>query len=297
MNRITIGAIDIGSNAIRLLINYVEENGNVRFKKAAFIRVPIRLGEDVFTTRRISEEKKERLATAMKAFSHLLKTFKVMSYRACATSAMREAENGSEIVEYIYKETGIKIEIISGMKEAKTIFEAGDIAGLMGANKSYLYVDVGGGSTEVTIYSDNKRIGSESFPLGTVRMISDAVDKDEMKRFKRWIEDIAAKHKPETIIGSGGNINKVHKLLQKKDREPISYAELKNLYCELKELSYDNRIKNFNLNTYRADVIMPAMKIFLTVGKNAGINEILVPKIGLSDGIIHKLYIENKGVN
>lgn len=292
MNRTTIGAIDIGSNAIRLLINFVEENGNVRFKKAAFIRVPIRLGEDVFTTRRISEEKKERMCEAMKSFSHLLKTFKAENFRACATSAMREAENGAEVVDYIYKNSGIKIEIISGMEEAKTIFEAGDIAGLMGENKSYLYVDVGGGSTEVTIYSNNKRIGSESFPLGTVRMISDAVDKEEIKRFKKWIEEISAKYRPETIIGSGGNINKVHKLLLKKEREPINYLELKNLYNELKELSYDGRMKNYNLNTYRADVIMPAMKIFLTVGKSAKIDEILVPKIGLSDGIIHKLYVE-----
>ena len=290
MNRETLAAIDIGSNAIRLLINYIEENGTVDFKKAAFIRVPIRLGEDVFTAGTIGDEKREKMTEAMLAFSHLMTTFNVRKYRACATSAMREASNSVEIVDYIRHKSGINIEIISGKEEAETIFEAGDIGGLMGGDRTYLFVDVGGGSTEITIYGNNQRIDSDSFPLGTVRMISDAVDKKEWKKFKQWLDDVAASYNPMAIIGSGGNINKVHKLLAKKEKESIRYVEAKLLYEQLKEMSYEERIKKLGLNTYRADVIMPAMKIFLTIAKSCKIDEIIVPKIGLADGIIHKLH-------
>lgn len=294
MNRETFAAIDIGSNAIRLLINYVEQSGTVEFKKAAFIRVPIRLGEDVFTKGYIGEAKREKLCEAMQAFSYLMKTFNVKNYRACATSAMREAQNRVEIVEYINQNSEIAIEIISGKEEAETIFEAGDITGLMNADKSYLYVDVGGGSTEVSIYSNHQRVTSESFPLGTVRMISDAVDKKESKRFKEWLKEVAAPYNPVAIIGSGGNINKIHKILGKKEKESMRYVEMKLLHEQLYEMSYDERIKKFGLNTYRADVIMPAMKIFLTVGKACKINEIIVPKIGLADGIIHQLFTKTQ---
>lgn len=290
MNRETLAAIDIGSNAIRLLINYVEQSTTVEFKKAAFIRAPIRLGEDVFTLGYISNLKREKLCEAMLAFSHLMKSYNVKKYRACATSAMREATNGNEIVEYIAKKSGIEIEIISGKEEAETIFEAGDIAGFMNADRSYLYVDVGGGSTEVTIYSNRQKVTSDSFPLGTVRMISSAVDEKEEKRFKEWLKEAAASYSPVAIIGSGGNINKVHKLLAKKEKESLRYVEMKILYDQLKMMSYDERIKNMGLNTYRADVIMPAMKIFLMVAKSSKIDEIIVPKIGLVDGIIHQLY-------
>lgn len=293
MNRETIAAIDIGSNAIRLLINYVEQNGTVSFKKAAFIRVPIRLGEDVFTSGKVGDDKKERMLDAMIAFSHLLKTFKVKNYRACATSAMRDASNGAEITTYIKERCGIDIEIISGKEEAKTIFEAGDSAGLIG-DKNYLFVDVGGGSTEVTVYSNKKRVDSESFALGTVRMISNAVEESEVKRFKEWLKRVSAEHNPVEIIGSGGNINKVHKLLAKKEREPLNYVELRLLYDHLKEMNFQERVSKLGLNTYRADVIMPAMKIFLTAAKYCKISEIIVPKIGLADGIIRHLYAQEQ---
>ncbi len=293
MNRETIAAIDIGSNAIRLLINYVEQNGTVSFKKAAFIRVPIRLGEDVFTSGKVGDDKKERMLDAMIAFSHLLKTFKVKNYRACATSAMRDASNGAEITAYIKERCGIDIEIISGKEEAKTIFEAGDSAGLIG-DKNYLFVDVGGGSTEVTVYSNKKRVDSESFALGTVRMISNAVEESEVKRFKEWLKRVSAEHNPVEIIGSGGNINKVHKLLAKKEREPLNYVELRLLYDHLKEMNFQERVSKLGLNTYRADVIMPAMKIFLTAAKYCKISEIIVPKIGLADGIIRHLYAQGQ---
>ncbi len=286
----TLAAIDIGSNAIRLVINYVDNSSKVTFKKAAFLRVPIRLGEDVFTAGEITPEKRQRLCDAMVAFSHVMKSYKVTHFRACATSAMREAKNGAEVVEFIRQESGIQIEIISGQEEATTIFEAGDVAGLMDNRESYIYVDVGGGSTEVTIYSNNKRATSESFRIGTVRTISDAVDKREPKRFKKWLEEVALPFHPTAIIGSGGNINKVHKLLLKKDKEPIKYIELKLLYNQINDMSYDERLRNMGLNTYRADVITPAMKLFLTVGKTCKVDQILVPKVGLADGIIHHLY-------
>lgn len=286
----TLAAIDIGSNAIRLVISYVDDNSKLTFKKAAFLRVPIRLGEDVFTMGEISESKRERLCDAMVAFSAVMKSYNVTKFRACATSAMREATNGAEIVDYIHQQSGIAIEIISGQEEATTIFEAGDVAGLMDRRESYIYVDVGGGSTELTIYSNNKRATSESFRIGTVRTISDAVDKSEPKRFKRWLEQVALPYRPTAIIGSGGNINKVHKLLQKKDKESIRYVELKLLYNQINDMSYEERLRNMGLNTYRADVITPAMKIFLTVAKVCKIDEIMVPKVGLADGIIHHLH-------
>lgn len=181
----TLAAIDIGSNAIRLVVNYVDNSNKVAFKKAAFLRVPIRLGEDVFTAGEISAVKRQRLCEAMTTFSHVMKTYNVTKFRACATSAMREAKNGAEVVDYIKRESGIPIEIISGQEEAKTIFEAGDVVGLMNSRDSYIFVDVGGGSTELTIYSNNKRATSESFRIGTVRTISEAVDKNEPKRFKK----------------------------------------------------------------------------------------------------------------
>ncbi len=288
MNKKTIGAIDIGSNAIRLLINFVEKEEYVSFKKATFIRVPIRLGEDVFTKGFITEEKKERLIDALQAFKGLLKAFRVESFRACATSAMREATNSNEIVEEIAKNCGINLEIISGKEEAETIFNAA----VMSSNKNYLYVDVGGGSTEITIYCNGTKVDSESFPLGTVRMISNATNKSEWKRFTDWLANCEKRFRIDAIIGSGGNINKINKILQKRENEYISYQELKKLNEKFSELSYEERISRYGLNEYRADVIMPAMKIFLTVAKHCCVKEIRVPKIGLADGMIRKLYAE-----
>lgn len=292
MNRETLAAIDIGSNAIRLLINYIEKEGSkVQFKRAAFVRVPIRLGEDVFTIGKISDEKMTQLGEAMVSFSHLMRTFKVKAYRACATSAMREAANGAEVREAIAVKCGINIEIISGKEEAETIFEAGDIAGLMNSDQTYLYIDVGGGSTELTIYANRQMVRNESFPIGTVRMISGAVSKDETKRFKDWITEVALPYGPVAIIGSGGNINKIQRLLGKKDKEEsLRYVEMRILYDQLKEMTYEERIKNMGMKDYRADVIMPALKIFLTGAKYCHIDKVMVPRIGLADGIIYQLY-------
>lgn len=293
MNTDIFAAIDIGSNAIRLLINNIETTGIVSdFKKTAFLRVPIRLGEDVFTKNEISEEKKQRLIDAMQGFSHIMKAYCVTDYRACATSAMRDAKNGKDITDTILKESGINIEIISGQEEADIIYEAGGLSNVMDKSRNYLYVDVGGGSTEVVVYSDQQKITSNSFQLGTVRMLVNAVKEDEDKRFKTWLKDIYKKYAPLSIVASGGNINKVHKMLGKREKEYLNYTETKVLFDALKGMSYEERIQNFKLNTYRADVIIPALKIFLTVGKICKVNEIYVPKVGLVDGIIHHLYAE-----
>lgn len=288
-------AIDIGSNAIRLLINNIEVNGiTPDFKKVAYLRVPIRLGDDVFTSGRISRDKEWRLIHAMQGFSHILKAYGVMNYRACATSAMRDAENGKSIVEAIRKGSGLNIDIVTGREEAEIIYEAGELDGLMDKKKNYLYVDVGGGSTEIVVYSNQQKVTSNSFQLGTVRMLVGAVKDEEEKRFKTWLKDIAKDNAPLSIIASGGNINKIHKVLGKRERESLSSEELKKLYDTLNELSYEERIQSFKLNTYRADVIVPALKIFLTISKACKVNEIYVPKIGLVDGIIHHLFYEHR---
>jgi exopolyphosphatase/guanosine-5'-triphosphate,3'-diphosphate pyrophosphatase len=293
MNTDIFAAIDIGSNAIRLLINNIEENATTPdFKKVAYLRVPIRLGDDVFTTGRISRDKEWRLIHAMQGFSHILKAYGVMNYRACATSAMRDAGNGQGIVESIRKASGIHIDIINGREEAEIIYEAGGLGSLMDKKRNYLYVDVGGGSTEIVLYSNQQKVTSNSFQLGTVRMLVDAVKEEEGKRFKSWLKEIAGDSSSLSIIASGGNINKIHKVLEKREREPLYYDDLKRLYDNLKALSYEERIRSYKLNTYRADVIVPALKIFLTISRICKVNEIYVPKIGLSDGIIHRLYYE-----
>ncbi len=294
MERETLGAIDIGSNAIRLQITYVEKLGSkVDFKRAAFLRVPIRLGEDVFSTGEIGEFKFKKMGEAMSSFRQLMTTFNVKDYRACATSAMREAKNGKELIDYVSQECGIDIEIISGREEAQTIFEAGDIAGLMDSDNTYVYMDVGGGSTEITVYSNRQMVFSESFPIGTVRMLSGAVGKEELTKFKEWLEKEALPYAPVAIIGSGGNINKIQRLLGKKDKENLRYIELRLLYEQLKDMSYEERMKNMGMKEYRADVILPALKIFITAAKACHIDKYIVPRIGLADGIIHQLYKKN----
>jgi Exopolyphosphatase len=286
-----LGAIDIGSNAIRLMISTIDENKSAKeFKKTAFLRVPIRLGEDVFTKEEISEEKKLRLCEALQGFSHLINAYNVDRYRACATSAMRDARNGKEIVDAIQKSSGIDIEIINGHEEADIIYQAGGLNKMMNKDRNYLYVDVGGGSTEIVLYSSQKKITSESFQLGTVRMLVDAVDEKEKERFKKWLAGIYKEYAPLSVIASGGNINKVFKLLDKKEGQYINYPELQVLYDTLKDMTYEERILNYKLKSYRADVIIPAMYIFTTICKICKVNEIFAPKVGLVDGIIHYLY-------
>lgn len=288
----TLAAVDIGSNAIRLMVSNVETypSGAVDVKKVAFLRVPIRLGEDVFVQGCISEEKEGRLLDAMMGFAYIIKSFGSVKWRACATSAMREASNGDQVVQRIFEKTGLQIEIISGDEEADTIYAAGGIASALDDNKSYLYIDVGGGSTEVVVYSNKEKVNARSFKLGTVRMLTDMVKEEEFENFKIWLKEQATLYSPTGIIGSGGNINKVQRMLGKKDKEQLNSTEIKVLFDTLKSMNYEQRIHNLGLNTYRADVILPALKIFVTASKVCKINDIIVPRVGLADGIIHQLY-------
>jgi exopolyphosphatase/guanosine-5'-triphosphate,3'-diphosphate pyrophosphatase len=287
------GAIDIGSNAIRLLVSniIVAEGKEPQFKKSALVRVPIRLGADAFVNGIISEQNTKRMIDAMEAFKLLMKVHNVERYKACATSAMREATNGLEIAEKIFKETGVKIDIIGGKEEA-AIISSTDLNQLIEGNNSYLYVDVGGGSTEFTIFSEGKIIISKSFKMGTVRLLSNkkSVNKEIFSNVEKWIKKNTASLKNLSLIGSGGNINKLFKMSGRLEGKPISFIYLNAQYQFLKQMSYQDRISELSLNPDRADVIIPATKIYISAMKWSGATKIYVPKIGLSDGIIKSLY-------
>ena len=287
------GAIDIGSNAIRLLITTVieQEGKETKFKKTSLIRVPIRLGADVFIDGKISKENYSRMKDSMKAFKLLMKSHNVVKYRACATSAMREAENGSEVVKKIKKKTGIKIEIIDGNDEAKIIAST-NIKTYLAHDKVFLYVDVGGGSTELTIYANGKTVTSKSFKLGTVRLINNMVKDSMWDQVKSWINENTKDYNHITLLGTGGNINSTYKFSGTKLGNPLSYEYLEEYYKTVNSLSYDDRISILNMNPDRADVIVPALKIYISAMKWSGAKCVYVPKIGLSDGIIKSLYNE-----
>ena len=283
-------AIDIGSNAVRLLFcNVYDDHGKIVFKKAELIRVPIRLGEDSFLHGNISPQKEEKLVTAMKAFKNLIDVYDAVDYRACATSAMRDAENRFDVVDRVRKEAGIKIEIIDGKTEADIIY-SNHIEEHLDKGTNYLYIDIGGGSTEITLFSKNKAIVSQSFNIGTIRMLHNQIDKEYWNYFKNWIIEITKGYKPLMAIGSGGNINKLFKMSGRKINKPIATSKLKTLYEVLESYTYDERVQILGLNPDRADVIIPASKILLTVLKKADIEKVIVPQIGLSDGIVHQLY-------
>ena len=286
-------AIDIGSNAIRLLVSNViiTKDTAPQFKKSALVRVPIRLGADSFVEGTISEKNTDRMMNAIKAFKLLMNVHGVESYKACATSAMREASNGLEIIEKIYQKTGVKINIISGKEEAE-IISSTDLHELISGDKSYLYVDVGGGSTEFTIFSKGKIIISKSFKIGTVRILNNKKEenKDAFKKIENWIKDNTKGYRKISLIGSGGNINKLFKMSGRTEGAPISYIYLNAQYQFLKNMSYSDRITELSLNPDRADVIIPATKIYLSAMKWSGARKIYVPKIGLADGIIKNLF-------
>ncbi len=287
------GAIDIGSNAIRLLVANViiEEGKEVQFRKSSLVRVPIRLGADVFVSEKISKENKDRMIDALEAFKLLMSVHGVERYKACATSAMREAKNGQKVADEILQKTGVKINIIDGKEEAK-IISSTDLNELIEGESSYLYVDVGGGSTEFTIFSKGKIIKSKSFKMGTVRLINNTKQENKaiFKDVQNWIETNTKKLKKLSLIGSGGNINKIFKMSGRTIGKPISYIYLNAQYQFLKQMTYQERISELSLNPDRADVIVPATKIYLSAMKWSGARKIFVPKIGLSDGIIKSLY-------
>ncbi len=284
-------AIDIGSNAMRLLVvNIVEQDGKeTQFNKSALVRVPIRLGQDAFTVGEISAENTDRMCDAMKAFHLLMKVHKVESYKAFATSAMREAYNGKEVVALIKKKADIKVEIIDGKKEA-AIIASTDLHHLLKTDKTYLFVDVGGGSTEFTLFSDGKIVISRSFKVGTVRLLNEMVSDIVWQEIEKWIKTNTADYDEVTLIGSGGNINKLFKMSGKMQDKPLSYLYINSQYAFLNSLTYDQRISELGLNPDRADVIIPAVRIYLNAMKWSGARNIYVPKIGLSDGIVKAMY-------
>lgn len=284
-------AIDIGSNAMRLLIsNVVEQEGKEpQFNKSSLVRVPIRLGQDAFTVGEISEENIDRMVDAMKAFNLLMKVHKVERYMAFATSAMREAYNAKEVVELIEKKADIKIEIIDGKKEA-AIIASTDLHHLLKTDQTYLFVDVGGGSTEFTLFSDGKMINSRSFKAGTVRLLNNMVHDVVWDEIEKWIKTNTKDYEEVTLIGSGGNINKLFKMSGKQQEKPLSYIYINSQYAFLNSLTYEQRIAELGLNSDRADVIIHATRIYLNAMKWSGARQIYVPKIGLSDGIVKAMY-------
>ena len=284
-------AIDIGSNAMRLLItNIVEQDGReTQFNKSSLVRVPIRLGQDSFTVGEISQENIERMTDAMKAFSLLMKVHKVEKYMAFATSAMREASNSHEVVTIINKESNIQIEIIDGKKEA-AIIASTDLHHLLKSDKTYLYVDVGGGSTEFSLFSNGKIVVSKSFKAGTVRLLNEMVSDVVWQEMENWIKLNTHEFEEVTLIGSGGNINKLFKMSGKIQNKPLSFIYLNSQYALLNSLTYEQRISELGLNPDRADVIIPATQIYLNAMKWSGARNIYVPKIGLSDGIVKAMY-------
>jgi len=287
-------AIDIGSNAVRLLISTITEQEGKEpiFKKTSLVRVPIRLGADVFMTKLISEENKIRLKDTMEAFKLLMKSHKIEKYKACATSAMREADNGEEVAKLILEKTGVEINIIDGTDEAAMI-AATDLNVLIQSDKTYLYVDVGGGSTEFTLYSKGKTIVSRSFKLGTVRLLGNIVKDQIWQETEAWIKEVTKDYSKINLIGSGGNINNIFKSSGKSEGKPLSFLYLSSYYQLLNSFTYEERITELNLNEDRADVIIPAIKIYLSAMKWTRARRIYVPKIGLSDGIIKSLYQES----
>ena len=287
-------AIDIGSNAIRLLIANViiAEDKEPQFKKSSLVRVPIRLGAEVFVGQgMISEDSIQRLIDALNAFQLLMKTHHVERFKACATSAMREARNGDEVVKRIFEKTGVDIAVIGGKEEA-AIISSTDLNELIEGDNSYLYVDVGGGSTEFTLFSKGKIIRSKSFKMGTVRLLNNkkSVNKEIFADVEKWIKKYTKDLKRISLIGSGGNINKLFKMSGRTEGKPISYIYLSAQYQFLKRMSFEERVSELSLNPDRADVIIPATKIYLSAMKWSNARKIYVPKIGLTDGIIKSLH-------
>ncbi len=293
-------AIDIGSNGARLLIKNVKEDsmGNVEFTKVLFLRIPLRLGKDVFSIGEISDERERMMMCMTKSYKQLMRLYNVEMYRACATSAMRDARNGKRILKRIKKKTGIDIEILNGSEEAKILYnnslEAADCI-----NGNYAYVDVGGGSTEISLLSNGELAGSCSYNIGTLRMLSGAVAPDTVANMRSDLEAYAEKYPNIVIVGSGGNINKLSRLFHESSKKAkkniLPVSSLQRLHDDMKPMTINERIAKYGLKTDRADVIIPAAEIFMTVAQALGCSEIHVPNISLADGIIDGLYKKSKG--
>ena len=300
MTEMNYAAIDIGSNAARLLVKRIEESETgTKFTKELLLRVPLRLGFDVFGKGKISEKRGKNMMRLMKSYAYLMKIYDVQKYRACATSAMRDAKNGMELIKEIEKKTGIHIdihiEIIGGQEEAQIVYN-NHIEYMKDRTGNYLYVDVGGGSTEINLLSQGELKCSRSYNIGTVRLLNKAVKESEWTRLKEDMAELARQYPDTNIIGSGGNINKLYRLAEKKDKklQRMGVETLQGLYDELSVLSVEERMDKFSLKPDRADVIVPAGNIFLTIAGILGSKYIYVPTIGLADGIIDGLYAGSK---
>lgn len=288
-----LAAIDIGTNASRLLISEVQipVDGEPTFNKLNLVRVPLRLGFDVFETGTISKEKKRMMLQTMKAYAHLMQAYGVLHHTAVATSAMRDAGNRDEIVREIFLETGINIKVISGDEEATFIYES-HVAEHLDIQKNYLYVDVGGGSTELTFFSNGVLSFKRSFNIGTIRLLKNMVTEHDWEQMKESIKENVKGRTTVTAIGTGGNINKVFSMSKKKDGKPLHIDNLREYHKDFSSCSLEERISRYNLRKDRADVLVPALHIYIQVLKWAGIDEMLVPKIGLADGLIQHLFAE-----
>lgn len=290
-----LAAIDIGSNAARLLINDVIEGpqGKAEFVKLSLVRVPLRLGFDVFEKGEISQDKIEMFIKTLQSYKLLLEVYDVKHFMAAATSAMRDAANSKQILDRIKKETGLEIKVISGDEEASYIYES-HVAENLSSNETYLYIDVGGGSTELTLFSDGRLVTKQSFNIGTIRLLKNQVTEEHWDEMKKFIKQKTSGYHHLTAIGSGGNINKIFSLSKRKEGRPLPLELLRNYYKEFSSLSVAQRISLYGLREDRADVIVPALLIYINVMRWADADDIFVPKIGLADGLIHILHEQVK---
>ena len=291
----TLAAIDIGSNAARLLITEVSlnEHDEPVFNKKNLVRVPLRLGFDVFEFGYITQERIDMLIQTMKAYRHLLNAYQVDAIKVCATSAMRDADNAKDVLNQVRRETGLDIEVISGEMEANLVYE-NHIAENLDKEHSYLYIDVGGGSTEISFFTNGRLALKKSFNIGTIRLLKQKVSDKEWDEMKDSIKQATRGQKEAVAIGSGGNINKVFSMSKRKDGKPLSLDLLKDYHHELDAVPLEERITRYGLRSDRADVIVPALLIYINAMKWAGANEIFVPKIGLADGLVQHLWEELK---
>jgi len=287
-----LAAIDVGSNAARLLIKEIRpiSRNEVDYIKLNLVRVPLRLGFDVFETGLISERRMAHLIDTIRAYQLLMNIYEVNHYIACATSAMREARNGDEVIARVREQTGVPLQIISGQQEASLIFE-NHIAEHLSKSKSYLYVDVGGGSTEISLFSKQKQIFNASFNIGTIRLLHQQIGDAQWNELKQFLKK-QIKNREVIIIGSGGNINKIFSLSKAKPGKSLSIDLLKNYYRRFKNMTLEERMHRYQMREDRADVIVPALEIYLNIMRWSGAHEILVPQIGLADGLIDHLYRE-----
>ena len=284
-----LAAIDVGSNAIRVLIAEVKKPLGVwQYAKIAYLRLPVRLGDDVFEKGSISDAKIERFLDGMKIFKAMLAFYKVDAYRAVATSAMRDSNNSKRIQSRVLKETGITLEVISGKEEAELVYLTFQL--MHNIKTNYLLVDVGGGSTEITLFQDNQIHAAKSFQIGSVRMLKNKVKPEEWDKMRDWIATEIAPYNPQRIFGSGGTINSVHKVLENSSKDPVTIHQLDSLVKTLEDLSLEERLLRFPIKEDRADVIVPAMQIYTFVLNSLNLTEVFVPKMGLSDGVLLDLY-------